>query len=200
MKKQFLAAALCLALCLPCAVFGEEHEHVFAQWVPAESGHEATCEECGETLTAKHYSFSSSIGGSSVGVCAMCGQCKDTVFGLIDGVEVVSQKPTPSKQRGAVVARGMEAPFEDEPEILYAFTLAYVQNGELATWKDVSDVKLPVDAELPESYQLVRVSPAAGDDSVQNPEERVEMESSYEDGVLCFVTKTPALYLVVAKN
>ena len=199
MKKRFLAAALVLVLCLPTPILAEEaHEHVFSEWTVTDGGHEATCEECGETITAKHYTFTTSVADSSVRICAMCGQCGEEVFPLISGVTVTSQKPTPTKQRGAIVARGQKAPFEGDSEILYAFTLAYVQNGELATWKDVSDVVLPLEEELPEGYQLVRVNPAAGDDSVQNPEERVEMDSSFEDGALHFVTKTPALYLVMA--
>ena len=54
--------------------------------------------------------------------------------------------------------------------------------------------------ELPENYQLIRITPAAGDDSVQNPEQQIEMESQWEEGVLSFTTKTPALYLIVSED
>ncbi len=182
---------------LSLAASASEHEHVFGEWTPGENNmHTALCEECGEELSARHYTFTSKMGEASVSVCAACGQYQDGVLALIEGAQALSEKPTPSKQKGVFIARGLESPFAGDETIIYAFTAAYINNGELATWKDVSTVSLPLNIELPEDYQLVRVTPSAGDDSVQNPEKRTEMESSYEDGVLCFSTKTPALYLI----
>jgi hypothetical protein len=198
--KKIIALALALALLTACFPgLGETaHEHTWGEWIPAEGGHTAVCTEDGEALTVKHYTFSTTMGGKSVSVCAMCGQYREGIFPLIEGAQAVSQKAKPSNQRGSLIARGLEKPFSDDETVVYAFTVAYVQNGALATWKDVSTVSLPI-AGLPGNARLIRISPAAGDDSVQNPEQRIEMESVYQDGVLTFTTKTPALYLLVAE-
>ncbi|MBQ9299404.1 MAG: hypothetical protein IJ214_02720 [Clostridia bacterium] len=200
MKKLLgILLALCLLGTLAFAAAEGAHEHVWGEWLPSDGGHTAECAEDGDTLTVRHHTFSTgTISGSAV--CAMCGQYRDGVFPLIEGAEAVSQKAEPSTQRGIFVARGMETPYADAENVVYAFTVAYVHNGALATWKDVSTVSLPLDVELPENYQLIRITPAAGDDSVQNPERQIEMESAWEDGVLSFTTKTPALYLIVTTN
>ena len=201
MKKR-LAFFLMIAL-LCAAVFSRaespQHEHIWGEWLPTAEGHTATCAEDGEALTARHYTFSTGTVSQSA-VCAICGQYKNGVFPLIEGAQAQSQKKKPSSQRGSFMARGMKAPYENAPNVLYAFTVAYVQNGTLATWKDVSTVTLPLDAQLPEDYQLIRITPAAGDDSVQNPEQQIEMESTWAEGALTFVTKTPALYLILSKE
>ena len=103
----------------------------------------------------------------------------------------------PSSQRGAFIVRGTGSPFSQEPGVLFAFTAAYVRDGALATWKDVSTVTIPLDINLPETARLIRVQPASGDDSIQNPEQHIEMEYTYADGILSFTTKTPALYMLI---
>lgn len=200
MKKRlafFLAIVLLWAAASSLAE--SQHGHIWGEWLPAEGGHAATCAEDGETLVARHYSFSTGTVSESA-VCAICGQYKNGVFPLIEGAQALSQKAKPSSQRGSFMARGMKAPYENAPNVVYAFTVAYVQNGALATWKDVSTVTLPLDVQLPADYQLIRITPASGDDSVQNPERQIEMESVWEEGCLTFVTKTPALYLICTKD
>lgn len=58
---------------------------------------------------------------------------------------------------------------------------------------------IPVSDKLPEGTRPIRVQPAAGDDSVQNPEQHIEMEYVYENGAIQFTSKTPALYLLIKK-
>ena len=83
--KRILALVLLLAqLCACCCVLAEEHTHIWGEWVPAEGGHTAACIEDGETLTVKHYTFSTRLGGFSDTVCAMCGQYSGGVFTRIE--------------------------------------------------------------------------------------------------------------------
>ena len=125
--KKLLGILLVISL-LGIAAFAAaegEHEHVWGEWLPSEGGHTAVCAEDEETLTVRHYTFSTStITGSAV--CAMCGQCRDGIFPLIEGAEAASQKAKPSSQRGVFVARGMETPYADAENVIYAVTVAYV--------------------------------------------------------------------------
>ena len=199
MMKRIFALLLFLALLAAGAGLAEEaHEHTWGEWTPAEGGHTAVCASCGEALTAKHYTFATRLGSFSDSVCGMCGQYSGGVFPLIEGASIASTKEKPSKQRGEFIARGMEKPFSDE-NVLFAFTVAYANNGGLATWKDMSVITLPLPLTLPDTYRLIRVQPSAGDDSVQNPEKWIDLQSTWENGALTFTAKTPALYLLVAE-
>ncbi len=196
MKKT--AALLLVLLCLMASAAAEDgHEHIFGEWSPSESGHSAVCAEDGETLTAPHYNFTVHIGGFSGSVCGVCGLYPGGVLPLIGDAQAVSLKAKPSKQRGGFIVRGMASPFAEAPEVLFAFTAAYIQNGALATWKDVSTVTVPLGTVLQGPVRLLRVQGASGDDSVQNPETHIEMEFALDGDVLTFSGKTPALYLLV---
>ncbi len=192
MKKLMAWLAVCVLLTAPALAEGEA-----AEWFAEASGGHSAVLEGGETVTAKHYTYSATIDGVSVRVCAICGQYDDGVLPVIPDAAAVSQKPKPSAQRGSFLVRGCANPFPAHPSVLFALTAVYEKDGGLATWKDVSTVSVPLKSVLPEGARLVRVSPASGDDSIQNPETWVDMEYSLEDGALTISTKTPALYLIL---
>ena len=199
MMFKKMISFLLIFICLTASSLAEPaHEHTWGEWLPDEAGgHTATCTEDKETLTVKHYSFSVNFGQFSGSICCVCGKTPEGVLPIIEGAQAQSQKAKPSNQRGAFIVRGTGSPFSQEPGVLFAFTVAYVRDGALATWKDVSTVTIPLDINLPETARLIRVQPASGDDSIQNPEQHIEMEYSYADGILSFTTKTPALYMLI---
>jgi len=73
MKK--LISILCLAVMLmtAAAAVAESHTHVWGGWTVVSAGHSAACTECGEEITAKHVSYSTSANGFSASACVVCG-------------------------------------------------------------------------------------------------------------------------------
>ena len=181
MMFKKMISFLLIFICLTVSSLAEPaHEHTWGKWLPDEAGgHTATCTEDKETLTVKHYSFSVNFGQFSGSICCVCGKTPEGVLPIIEEAQAQSQKAKPSSQRGAFIVRGTGSPFSQEPGGLFAFTAAYVRDGALAT------------------ARLIRVQPASGDDSIQNPEQHIEMEYTYADGTLSFTTKTPALYMLI---
>ena len=179
------------------------HEHLWTDWAPAQGGsHTGVCAEDGDALTAKCYTYSAALENGSISACGICGvnsTMSESIMPLLEGVTATPTNPNPGKQRGTLIVRGLANPSAANPEVLYAFTLNYEWKGGLATFKNPCDISIPLNLELPESWRLVRITPRAGDDSVQNPEKRVDMECTYVDGVLTFNTRTPAMYMILAQ-
>lgn len=199
--KKLISALLMACLLMTTAALAETaHTHVWGEWIPeAESAnHTGVCSECGESKTVKHYTASVTIADKTRSVCLICGNSAVGTFALVEGASAVPVAEKPKTQRGEFVVRDMAAPWAEDPSVLYAFTLLYANNGSLATFKNQVTVSLPIAAELPQNVKLVRVRSSAGDDSVQNPEVWIDMESTFEDGVLTFKTQTPSVYLVMA--
>ena len=197
MRKLLIFLLVFLVFALP-ALAESGQDHVWGEWLPAESGgHTALCAEDGETMNVKHTSYSVTLGEEKVSVCGVCGHFSEGVLPILPGASAVSQKAKPSSQRGTFLVRGAPLPFPGHSEVLFAFTALYENNGALATWKDVSTVTVSLNTNLPENARLIRVSPASGDDSVQNPEQWIEMEYTVTEGCISFTTKTPALYLIL---
>lgn len=203
MYKRILSLILAGILMLFSAVMAEEtHEHVWGEWTEAEGGgHTASCvENDGASKTASHYTASVNISGKSYRVCLICGDYGNETLPLIEDASAAPVKENPSAQRGRLVVRGKANPFENDPSVLYAFTVCYERDGSLATFKNQSVISFSLqDLDLPEGFKLIRVQSSAGDDSVQNPEKWIEMGYEYQDGVFSFSTKTPTVYLLVAQ-
>ncbi len=164
------------------------------------SQHAAACVRgCGAAKTVKCTNVGITLGRSSMNICAICGTYKYGTFELIPQASALPVSDTPADQRGTLVVRGKTLPFEDtDPSVLYAFTLTYEWNGGMATFKNQSTISIPIDAELPEEFQLIRVSVSPGDDSVQRKEVWVGIEHDFTDGILTFAAKNPSLYIIKA--
>lgn len=200
--KNGIAALLASALLLGAAagVAQDGHEHTWGEWTAVDgAGHIASCTaEEAQTKTAKHYHFTATAGGESVRVCAVCGAATGTSgdFALLEGALAQPVSENPKAQRGDLVVRGLENPFPSDETVTFALTMTYAWDGGMATFKNPSRIEVPLDVELAQGYKLVRVSGASGDDSVQTAESWIDVDSSFEDGVLIFQTRTPALFLV----
>ncbi len=199
--KKCIAFVAVLLLTTVCA-FAEDHVHVWGEWLPTQDNtqHSAVCVECGETLTTAHYNYSGSVSGGSIRVCGICGYADNTNgnFTMISDVTATPIRENPSSQRGELIVRGLANPTALDESIVYAFTINYANNGGLATFKNESEISISLDIDFPENWKLIRIRPSAGDDSVQNPEQKVDMEATFVDHVLTFTTRTPALYMIVA--
>lgn len=203
MMNKLISMVLLIHLLLASSALAESaHTHTWSEWLKEESGsnHTAVCETCGESSSVKHYTSSVNIGGSSRSICLICGNSAVGTFAAVEGATAVPVSETPKTQRGDFLVREMASPWAEDPSVLYAFTLLYAYNGGLATFKNQVTVSLPISVALPESVQLLRVRSSSGDDSVQNPETWIDMESTWENGVLTFQTQVPGLYLVVTDN
>ena len=204
MHKKILSLILAGGLLLSGTALAEEaHEHVWGEWTEAETGgHIAYCvAEDGASKTASHYTASVNISGKTYRVCLMCGDYGEEALDLIEDATATPTNANPGTQRGSLVVRGKAHPFENDPTVLYAFTVCYQRDGGLATFKNQSLVSFSLkDLELPAGFKLIRVQSSAGDDSVQNPEKWIEMSYELtEDGLFSFHTKTPTVYLLVAE-
>lgn len=204
MKKRIAWATALLGLMLSVAAgaAAQDHAHAYGRWTPAEdgSGHTAVCETCGEQAEASCANYTMRVGSESrLGICAICGACKLGAFEALEGAEATPTDEEPKAQKGRFVACGKALPFAGEDErILYAFTIGYEQDGKAVTFKNRSVIRIPIQAELPEGFRLVRIKAASGDDSTQTAEEWIDVDYTFEDGVLRFESKNPALHIVVA--
>ena len=205
MKKLLcLLLASTLLLAANTVLAETTHEHTWGEWIAEEdgSGHTASCTDGDSAvMTAKHYYFTVALNGISARVCAICGTGRGIAdsFANIDKATATPVDKNPGNQRGCLIVRGLEKPFETNESVAYAFTMAFVWNGGLSTFKNKCEISIPLNVELPGSWKLVRVASASGDDSVQNPETWVDIEAAYGNNVLTFVTKTPALYLILSE-
>lgn len=201
MRKKLcslLAAVALLAVAFTAAA--EEHAHSWSAWVKVEnaSSHTATCADCGETKTVKCTGNTVTLGGNKQSVCAYCGANAFGAFERIEGATATPLAEKPGKQRGEFVAFGKAMPFESvDASVLYAFTIGYGLDGGVATFKNKSTVCLPI-ADLPDGFHLIRITTSSGDDSTSPKEEWVNIQYTYEDGILSFDTKNPALHIVKA--
>ncbi|MDO5378566.1 MAG: hypothetical protein Q4G52_09555 [Clostridia bacterium] len=202
MNKKLCGLLTALLVCANIfAASAEEHAHSWGAWtkVDGASQHTAACTDCGETKTVRCTSNTVTLGGDKQSVCAYCGANEYGAFERIEGAAATPLAENPSSQRGEFVAFGKAMPFEEaDSSVLYAFTIGYELDGGVATFKNKSTVSLPI-ADLPEGFQLIRISTSSGDDSTSPKEEWVDIEYAYENGVLSFDTKNPALYIVKAE-
>lgn len=199
-KKLCGLLAALLLLTVPFAASAEEHVHRWGAWTKVEnaSEHTATCADCGETKTVKCTGNTVTLDGDKQSVCPFCGANAYGAFTLIEGATATPTVEKPKTQRGEFVAFGKAMPFEAvDPSVLYAFTIGYTLDGGVATFKNKSTVSLPI-ADLPENFQLIRISTSSGDDSTSAKEEWIDIEYTYENGILSFETKNPALHIIKA--
>lgn len=201
-NQKFLKGGAALGLMLAMAVgaaAAEEHVHTWSAWKAAESGsqHTAVCTECGEEKTTKCTTYSVTLDNQKLSVCTYCGANK---YGEFEKVEEATATPiaeNPAAQKGEFVVMGKAEPFTElDDSVLYAFTIGYNRDGEAATFKNKSTVQIPVGEGL-EAFKLIRVTPSSGDDSTQTAEKWTDIEYTYENGVLSFETKNPALHMLM---
>ena len=194
-----IMTVLCLLLMLVSAASAEEH--TWGNWVTTEDGakHTAVCTECGEEKTVKCTTYTATLADNKkVSVCAYCGACKYGTFQKIEAATATPVVEQPGAQKGVFEVFGKALPFEElDSSVLYAFTIGYNRNGEVATFKNKSLVQILIDVELSEGFKLIRVTPSAGDDSNQTAEKWTEVEYTFENGILSFETKNPALHIIV---
>lgn len=202
MDRKFLKGCAALGMMLAMAVgtaAAEEHIHTWSAWKATESGsqHTATCTECGEEKTAKCTTYTATLDQEKISVCAYCGANKYGEFERIEEATATPIADNPSAQKGEFIVMGKAEPFaEADDSVIYAFTIGYARDGEAATFKNKSVVRLPIGEEIG-AFKLIRVTPSSGDDSTQTAEKWTEIEYTYENGVLSFETKNPALHMLV---
>ncbi len=200
MWRMWLTGLLILLLFASTASAQSEHTHTWGEWVPLGDGrHMAQCTAGDDaTSTQRHYNMTVTAGGATVRVCAICGAGQGIMqpFPVISQAQAIPRSVSPAAQRGMFLVRGMKNPFSADQRILFAFSLTYEHDGGIATFKNLSDIHVPLPIALPKGWKLFRIASAAGDDSVQNPETWVELEAAHDDDILTFVTKTPALYVI----
>lgn len=202
-KIRSAAMSLCLTIFIGGGVAAaQEHAHTWNAWTATENGsqHMAACLECGEIQEKKCLNYTATLDGSKkVSVCANCGTCKYGAFERNEGATATPVAEKPLEQRGSFVVYGKALPFKElDADVLYAFTIGYELDGAAVTFKNKSTVQMKIDAELPEGFRLIRITPASGDDSTQTDEKWVDVEYTFEDGVLSFESKNPALHVVMA--
>lgn len=198
-QKIFLVAVILLHVISVLA----EQTHTWGEWKAEADGssHTAYCIECGnDSLPVKHYNFTITVNDSTARICAICGFSKGTqeTLQIIPDASAVPVKSDPSPQRGNLVVRGLRYPIKGDEHIVFAFTLVYELNGSLATFKNQSRISIPVEIGGTDDWELLRIAGASGDDSVQTAESWVKIDSAYENDILSFETKTPALYIIRA--
>ncbi len=200
--KRIVLLFLALCLLIPGLAGAEapDHEHAWGEWTHNNEGgtHTAECAVCGESRTVKCYNTTVTINENRINVCLFCGYAPFGMLSVIPEAKATPVENDSKAQHGVFVARGIEKPFgEKEPDILYAFTIAYCLDGGLATFKNKSVVSLPLKLDLPEGFKLEKVSVSSGDDSTQRKEEWIDTDYTYEDGVLSFISKSSTLYLII---
>jgi len=200
MKKLIAMLSVFCLLSAGCAVMAEEHVHTWGTWahVDGTSTHTAACVECGEEKTVKCYSTTATIADKRASICCYCGNYSEGTFTPVEGT-AVALNGKDSAQRGTFLVLGKENPFAADPTVVYAFIPGFTKDGGMATFKNKCTVTVKIDAELPENFRLVRVTPQAGDDSNQTPETWTDCEYTWENGVLTFETKSPNMHLIIAE-
>lgn len=201
MKKLTLLLAVALllsALTTVCA----EHVHLWTDWKDMNDGasHAATCPEDGVTQRTRHNTYAVTLNEASMRVCSICGAGSGmrAPFALIEGAEAVPTAAEPLEQMGSLIVRGLAHPTELDARVVYAFTITYEYRGGMATFRNTSDVTIPLGVELPEGWRLIRVNPATGDDSTYSPEAWIDTQATFETQTLSLTTRTPGLYLILA--
>ena len=202
MKKACMLILTALLLLGTWTMALAEHEHLWTDWQDMQDGasHAATCPEDGVMQRTRHNSYSATINGASMRVCSICGTGSRLTapFALLEGATAVPTAAEPLEQMGHLIVRGLASPTELDEKIVYAFTITYELRGGMATFRNTSDITIPLGIELPEGWKLVRVSPASGDDSVYSPEAWIDTAATYEEQILSLTTRTPGLYLILA--
>ena len=194
-----LAVTACVLLAT-ASLFAAEHTHQWGQWVhdDGEKTHSSQCLVCGERKTVACYTVSATVGGVKKNVCLFCGDSADGTFPAVEA----TAKPVVSNakvQRGDLAVRGLKNPFPEDKSIRYAFTVGYCNEGALASFKNRSAVTFQLPAEIPDSFELVRVSTSSGDDSTSASERWNVLDHTCKDGMLSFETKFSALYCVIVR-
>ncbi len=182
-----------------CSVCGKKDvekalSHWFSEWKPCSDGfHAAYCIRKGCDWTAgmpcewHELTFTTSAGEEmTISICPVCGAVRneDSVFQAIKTATVKMGKS--GLPRGELIVRGMEAPNGD---CLYALTVGYEYSGWLE--KFLGDVTITIPVELEGEFRLVYVD--------QNLEGQIltDVEYTYEDGKLSFVTKDQGIFLIL---
>lgn len=168
--------------------------HWYSEWKPCSDGyHAAYCIRKGCKGTAgmpcewHDLTFTTADGEEmTVSICPVCGAVRheDTVFEAIKTATVKMGKA--GLPRGELIVRGMENPYSD---CLYGFTVGYEFSGWLE--KFLGEVTITIPVELEGEFRLVYVT--------ENLEGQVltEVEYTYEDGKLSFVTEDQGIFLVL---
>lgn len=202
MRKPSWMALTLLCLMLAGGALAQEHAHTFGAWTKMEgvSRHGAACNACGEVVEKQCATYSLTLqSGKKANVCALCGDCAYGAFSPVADAQATPLAEKTSKQRGEFAVYGRALPFAGEDDrILYAFTVAYNNDGAATAFKNKSRIQFRVDAQLPEQFTLLRVTSSAGDDSTQTPEKWTEIDHGFEDGLLTFESKNQAVYLIMA--
>lgn len=182
-----------------CSVCGKKDavkalSHWFSQWKPCSDGfHAAYCIRKGCDWSAgmpcewRELTFTTADGEEmTVSICPVCGAVRneDTVFQAIKTATVKMGKS--GLPRGELIVRGMEAPYGD---CQYAFTVGYEYSGWLE--KFLGEVTITIPVELEGEFRLVYVD--------ENLEGQIftDVEYTYENNKLSFVTKDQGIFLVL---
>lgn len=197
--KKFWAMVVLYCVLLPLfAASAKGTDTHWNDWTPVEDGktHISTFEETGETRSAACHNTTIDFGTIRKSICLYCGRCPSGTFQLIEGATAEPVDMPAKPQNGTLIARGLARPFAEDVGILYAFTIAYEENGGIASFKNKSTVRIPLPKDLPEGVILQRVNVISGDDSTSPTEKRIDTNYTIEGGMLTFISKSSTLYIL----
>ena len=107
----------------------------------------------------------------------------------------VEEIDTGAMPAGELIVRALEFPFGTQLDVLKAFTVAVELDGVVQPL--LGRISVAITIECDQGFRLFRVDVTEDEQTGERIEEWVELEYTYEEGVLTFETDRDGLFLLV---